>query len=82
MFQNVVGFKAGVSEKDKKKQLTLEDMQEGTLKVLFVRGKNLRADDGDTSDPYCLVKYHSFDKEVKLQSKTIPKTVNPEWRDL
>jgi hypothetical protein len=44
----------------------MDDMQEGTLKVLFVRGKNLRADDGDTSDPYCLLKFHSFDKQVKL----------------
>jgi hypothetical protein len=30
------------------------------MKLLFVRGKNLRADDGDTSDPYCLVKLESW----------------------
>jgi hypothetical protein len=35
-------------------------MMDGTLKILFVRGKNLRADDGDTSDPYCLVKFDSW----------------------
>ena len=80
--QNIVSFKANVSEADKKKQLKLEDMQEGTLKVLFVRSKNLPADDGDTSDPYVLLKFDSFDKEIKIQSKTIKKTINPEWKDL
>lgn len=60
----------------------MDDMQTGTLKVLFVRGKNLRADDGDTSDPYCICKVLSLDKEIKIQSKTIKSTLNPEWRDL
>ena len=62
--------------------MTLEDMQEGTLKVLFVRAHNLPADDGDTSDPYVLLTIDSFGKELKLQSKTIKKTINPQWRDL
>lgn len=52
------------------------------MKILFVRGKNLRADDGDTSDPYIVAKILSFDKEIKIQSKTIQKTLNPEWKDL
>lgn len=82
MLQNLVGFRDQVSEKEKKKQLTLEDMQPGTLKILFVRGKNLRADDGDTSDPYIIAKVHNFDQVVKIQSKTIKSTLNPEWRDL
>jgi hypothetical protein len=29
-----------------------------------------------------LLKFDSFDKEIKIQSKTIKKTINPEWKDL
>jgi Ca2+-dependent lipid-binding protein len=52
-------------------------MLEGTLKILFVRGKNLPADDGDTSDPYVKVTFDSFGKEVNAKSKVIKKNLNP-----
>jgi hypothetical protein len=52
-------------------------MQEGTLKIFFVRGKNLPADDGDTSDPYVKVTFDSFGKEVNVKSKVIDKSINP-----
>jgi Ca2+-dependent lipid-binding protein len=57
-------------------------MLEGTLKILFVRGKNLPADDGDTSDPYVKVTFDSFGKEVSAKSKVIKKNLNPQWNDL
>lgn len=67
---------------NEKKQLRVEDMQKGALKVLFVRAINLRADDGATSDPYCIAKIHSFNTEMKIRCKTIKKTLNPEWKEL
>ncbi len=53
-------------------------VNEGILKVLIVRWKNLRADDGDTSDPYCIIKFENFDdKVIEKKTNVKGKTINP-----
>ncbi|EGT52098.1 hypothetical protein CAEBREN_32082 [Caenorhabditis brenneri] len=53
------------------------------LKIHLIRGKNLKAmDSNGFSDPY--VKFHLLPgntKATKLTSKTIEKTLNPEWNE-
>ena len=65
MFSAASNFDPKATSKQNKKDLKLEDMQKGILKVLILRGKNIKADDGKTSNPYAVISVHSFDKEVK-----------------
>ncbi len=50
--------------------------------MLILRAKNLRADDGDTSDPYCQIEFENHGgQKLQCQTRHISKTVNPEWRE-
>ena len=65
-------------DKDVGEVLNAKDpnLVKGTLVVRVVHGKDLRPADGDTSDPFCEVK---FPDEKTLSSETVNKTLNPIW---
>jgi Ca2+-dependent lipid-binding protein len=58
--------------------------------VLIVRAKDLRADDGDSSDPYCVVEFinarpvegHGNDLKVTAKTQYRSSTLNPQWNEL
>ena len=81
LFQKLTGF-SSLSEKEKLAEIRAgKDMiQTGILKVMVVRARDLRADDGDSSDPYWVVEYTNHDKQ-KLSQKTEYRgsTLNPQW---
>ncbi|KRX05859.1 C2 domain [Pseudocohnilembus persalinus] len=83
LYQKLTGYK-DISERDKKKsiQASKEDLQCGTLKIVALGAKNLRPDDGKTSDPYAIFKFQNYDNEyLKFESKVKGKTLNPVWNE-
>jgi len=68
------------SEKQKTKKIKeQQELAKGMLKILAVRARNLRADDGKTSDPYCTFNFTCSDnKKISAKTKYIKKTLNPE----
>lgn len=78
IFQQLTGFQMG-SFKDKIKEIQASEanLQSGVLKVFLVRAKNLRAADGDTSDPYVIVEFQNHDKLLQQKSKCKRYTLNP-----
>ena len=53
-------------------------MMNGTIHINTVFGKNIKAGDSKTSDPYVKL---TFPDDKKIESKTIYKTCNPIWNE-
>jgi hypothetical protein len=80
LFKQLVGYTLDdINTQKKKVQLSDEDLAKGVLKILLIRGKNLRPDDGSSSDPYCVFKVENYKQAVELKSKVKKKTLNPVW---
>jgi len=48
------------------------------IKMGAIAGRGLKACDGKTSDPYCQIKFYD---ESKKKTKTIKKTLEPQWNE-
>ena len=48
------------------------------LGVKVIEAKNLKAPDGDTNDPYCVLKIANDEKKTKI----IDCTLNPIWNQI
>ena len=66
-------------DKEGRVSLVAEDIISGTLKVKVVHARDIKAADGKTSDPYCVV---MFPDKKEEQTTTISKTTNPIWNEL
>ena len=65
-------------DKENKASLAEEDEIRGTLIIRVVHAKELKAADGQTSDPFCTI---NFPDATSLKTSTINKTINPIWNE-